>query len=74
MSRDIHDDAEAESARGSFGYSDRQLYRFMFGYLTPFKSEVIVILVLMLFFSITTALAPLMLFISIGKEKEEQER
>ncbi|MFV2014352.1 MAG: ABC transporter ATP-binding protein [Candidatus Heimdallarchaeota archaeon] len=65
--QDIHDDSEAESARGSFGYSDWQLYRFMFGYLTPYKSEVIVILFLMLFYSITTAAAPLILFITINR-------
>ncbi|OLS26524.1 MAG: putative ABC transporter ATP-binding protein [Candidatus Heimdallarchaeota archaeon LC_2] len=67
MSGSIHSDSEKEEARGSFGYSDVELYRFMFGYLKPFKSEVVVILVLMVFFALATAIAPLLLFISIDR-------
>ncbi|MHA2029375.1 MAG: ABC transporter transmembrane domain-containing protein, partial [Candidatus Kariarchaeaceae archaeon] len=63
----IHTDAEKEEARGSFGYSDWELVKFMFGYITPYKRKVIVILMLMFMFAISTALAPLLLFISIDR-------
>lgn len=63
----IHTDADKEEARGSFGYSDWELIRFMFGYLRPYKRQVSVILVFMLSFATTTALAPLLLFISIDR-------
>lgn len=68
----IHTDADKEEARGSFGYSDWELIKFMFGYLKPYKREVGVILILMIMFALTTAIAPLMLFVSIDRFAENK--
>ena len=38
----IHTDAEKESKRGQFGYSDIFLYKFMFRYLLPYKRDLII--------------------------------
>ena len=48
----IHTDAEKELKRGSFGYTDMQLYKFMFAYVKPYFKELSIILILMISFSI----------------------
>ena len=52
----IHTDAEKELKRGSFGYTDMQLYKFKFAYVKPYLKELSIILFLMISFSISTAL------------------
>jgi len=63
----IHTDAEKESKRGSFGYSDMQLYKFMFKYVTPYLHELLIILGLMIVYSLATAVGPIILKTTIDR-------
>ncbi|MHA2503761.1 MAG: ABC transporter ATP-binding protein [Candidatus Kariarchaeaceae archaeon] len=63
----IHTDADKELKRGSFGYSDMELYKFMFGYVTPYIKELTIILLLMIIFSIATAVGPIILMSTIDR-------
>ena len=63
----IHTDAEKESKRGSFGYSDMQLYKFMFSYVTPYVKELSFVLFLMIIFSMATAIGPIILKTTIDR-------
>lgn len=63
----IHADAEKESKRGSFGYSDIFLYKFMFRYVTPYKRELIVILGYMLVTSLLAIVGPILLMSTIDR-------
>ena len=57
----IHTDAEKETRKGSFGYSDIYLYKFMFSYMAKYKKELFVTGVLIVLYSIFTVAAPLIL-------------
>ncbi|MHA2362548.1 MAG: ABC transporter ATP-binding protein [Candidatus Hodarchaeales archaeon] len=61
MSTTIHHDADKETKKGSFGYSDWFLYKFMFSYIIPYKREVIITLSYMLLVSIFTIYGPILL-------------
>ncbi len=61
----IHTDAEKESARGSFGYSDLELIKFMFGYANQYRREILVTLLYMILFSASTVVGPLILAAAI---------
>jgi ATP-binding cassette subfamily B protein len=63
----IHTDAEKETKRGQFGYSDFFLYKFMFSYMSPFKKQLVVTFILIVIFSITTILGPLILLNAINE-------
>ncbi|MHA2169506.1 MAG: ABC transporter ATP-binding protein [Candidatus Kariarchaeaceae archaeon] len=63
----IYSDADKEEARGSFGYSDIFLYKFMFNYVKPYKRDLSVILLLMITFAIATAIGPILLMITINR-------
>lgn len=60
-----HTDADKEDKRGSFGYSDMFLYKFMFSYVKPFKGMVSTILGYMIVFALITAIGPLLIFSTI---------
>ena len=57
----IHTDADKEIRRGSFGYSDIFLYKFMFSYMIKYKKELIITGILMVLFSIFTVAGPLII-------------
>lgn len=57
----IHSDSDKETKRGDFGYSDTFLYKFMFSYMKPFKKELIVTFFLMLIFSLSIVIGPIIL-------------
>ena len=57
----IHTDAEKEDKRGSFGYSDMFLYKFMFSYMAKYKKELIVTGFLIVLYSIFTVEAPILI-------------
>ncbi len=63
----IHADADKESAKGSFGYSDWQLYKFMASYGRYYKKELFYLFLLMVGFTIATSLAPLILLTAIDR-------
>ena len=63
----IHTDADRELPRGSFGYSDMFLYRFMFHYRKPYKKELSIILLYMILFAISTAAGPILLMVVIDR-------
>ena len=69
MSRrsDIHTDADKEEARGSFGYSDIFLYKFMWKYMRPYKRELSYIFGLMVLFSMVTVAGPILLMLTINR-------
>ncbi len=62
-----HHDADKEQKKGSFGYTDMQLYKFMFKYALPYKRELLILLVYMVFFSITTSIGPLLIKLAIDR-------
>ncbi|OLS27234.1 MAG: putative multidrug resistance ABC transporter ATP-binding/permease protein YheH [Candidatus Heimdallarchaeota archaeon LC_3] len=66
----IHADADKETKKGSFGYSDIQLYRFMFKFALPYKKEIINTLILMLLVSIFTVGGPLLLIKAVDRFSE----
>ena len=66
----IHADAVKESKRGSFGYSDIFLYKFMFRYMIPYKKELAIILIYMFLFAISTAAGPILLMVVIDRFAE----
>ena len=68
----IHTDAEKELKRGSFGYTDMQLYKFMFAYVKPYLKELSIILILMISFSISTALGPVIIQTTIDRFSSEE--
>ncbi|HKZ39956.1 MAG TPA: ABC transporter transmembrane domain-containing protein, partial [Candidatus Hodarchaeales archaeon] len=70
MAQAFHADAEAESPRGKFGYSDKQLYRFMLHYAFPYKRELAAALALMLAVSIFTITGPLILMRAVDRFTE----
>ena len=57
----IHTDAEKEVRKGSFGYSDIYLYKFMFSYMSKYKKELTITGMLIVLYSIFTVAAPLIL-------------
>ena len=57
----IHTDADKEDKRGSFGYSDMFLYKFMFNYMAKYKKELMITGVLIVFYSIFTVEAPILI-------------
>lgn len=57
----IHTDADKEERRGSFGYSDIFLYKFMFSYMTKYKKELIITAILIFLFSIFTVASPIII-------------
>lgn len=63
----IHSDASEESKRGSFGYSDWTLIKFMFSYITQYRREIGIILGLMMLYSFATAIGPIILMINIDR-------
>ncbi len=63
----IHNDAEKEKEEGSFGYKDGDLYKFMFRYALKYKKQLIIIIFFMLCFSLSTALAPILIQLLIDK-------
>ncbi|MCY3411077.1 MAG: ABC transporter ATP-binding protein [Candidatus Heimdallarchaeota archaeon] len=60
-----HTDAAKETKRGSFGYSDMFLYKFMFSYVKKYMREVVIILISMGLNALLTASGPLLLFVTI---------
>ncbi|MHA1910845.1 MAG: ABC transporter ATP-binding protein [Candidatus Kariarchaeaceae archaeon] len=62
-----HHDADKEQKKGSFGYTDMQLYKFMFRYAIPYKRELLILLVYMVFFSVTTSIGPLLIKLAIDR-------
>jgi ATP-binding cassette subfamily B protein len=63
----MHADADKETKRGTFGYSDTQLFRFMFSYALPFKREIIITLILMVLVSIFTVAGPLLILKAVDR-------
>jgi len=63
----IHADAEKESSRGSFGYTDWKLYKFMASYGKYYKRELFLLILLMIGFTIATSIAPLVLLNAIDR-------
>lgn len=63
----LHSDAEKEKAKGSFGYTDGHLYRFMFEYAKPYKKELSIVLVYMLILAGVTAVTPVILLTAIDR-------
>ena len=57
----IHTDAEKEVRKGSFGYSDIYLYKFMFSYMVKYKKELTITGILIVLYSVFTVAAPLIL-------------
>ena len=57
----IHTDSDKEERRGSFGYSDIFLYKFMFAYMAKYKKELIITGILIFLYSIFTVVAPLII-------------
>ncbi len=57
----IHTDAEKETQKGDFGYSDWELYKFMYDYAKPYKKEIFETIVYMVFYSFFTVLGPLLI-------------
>ena len=57
----IHTDADKEDRRGSFGYSDMFLYKFMFSYMAKYKKELIITGILIFLYSIFTVEAPILI-------------
>lgn len=68
----MHTDAEEESKRGSFGYTDMQLYKFMFSYIIPYKRDLIIISIYMILYSLVTSLSPLLILVSINQFSEHR--
>lgn len=66
----IHNDAVKEQKDGDFGYSDGELFRFMFRYALNYKPQLIKIVSLMFCYSVTTALAPILIKVVIDKFTE----
>lgn len=66
----VHNDAAKEQKDGDFGYSDGELFRFMFRYALNYKPQLLKILGLMLCYSVTTALAPIIIKVLIDKFTE----
>ncbi|MFW9929569.1 MAG: ABC transporter transmembrane domain-containing protein, partial [Candidatus Thorarchaeota archaeon] len=67
MATAIHSDAEKEEQRGTFGYTDTELYKFMFRYALPYKKEIVITLLLMLLISIFTVGGPLLLMRAVDR-------
>ncbi len=61
----IHTDAEKETKHGDFGYSDWELYRFMYEYAKPYKKEMVLAILYMLFYALFTSLSPLLILRAI---------
>ena len=61
MSSIIHTDADKEDRRGSFGYSDLYLYKFMFRYALRYKKDFFKALIFMIVVSVVTVIGPLVL-------------
>ncbi len=62
-----HSDAEKESATGSFGYKDSQLYKFMFKYTRKYKNLLGSIIWQMVLYTLFTAASPLLIKITMDK-------
>jgi ATP-binding cassette subfamily B protein len=67
MAAAIHADADKETRRGTFGYSDTQLFRFIFSYALPYKREIGITLILMIFVAIFTVTGPLLLLKAVDR-------
>ncbi len=67
----IHTDAEKELPKGHFGYSDRELYKFMFDYAKPYRREILVTIFYMILYSVFTVIAPLLLLRAVDTFKGE---
>lgn len=63
----MHHDAGKEAARGSFGYSDMQLFKFMLRYALPFKRELTTVFGYMVCFSLFTVAGPIVLMNTIDR-------
>ena len=63
----MHADAEKETKKGDFGYSDTFLYKFMFSYMRPYTSELLKVLFLMITISVLTILGPVLLSKAIDR-------
>lgn len=72
MSSAIHSDAVKESAKGSFGYTDWFLYKFLISRGKPYKREFGIIVGLMFFFAISTAIGPVVLLKAVDRFSSEQ--
>jgi ATP-binding cassette subfamily B protein len=57
----IHTDADKELKKGSFGYSDIYLFKFMFSYMKQYKKELILTGFFIVLYSIFTVIAPIIL-------------
>ena len=68
----IHSDAFKESSKGSFGYSDWFLYKYMFSHAGPYKKELLTVAGYMLFFSLSTVLGPLILLTAVDRFSTDQ--
>ncbi|MDH5400989.1 MAG: ABC transporter ATP-binding protein/permease [Candidatus Heimdallarchaeota archaeon] len=62
-----HSDAEKEKPRGSFGYSDIYLYKFMLSYLRPHVKELFKIFIYMIISAIATSAGPIILMVTITR-------
>lgn len=67
----IHTDAEKELPKGHFGYSDRELYKFMFDYAKPYKTEILITVFYMGLYSLFTVTAPLLLLRAVDTFRGE---
>ncbi len=63
----IHTDAQKETKRGSFGYKDSELYKFMLKYVLPYRRDVILVLLYMGLNSFFTVLGPMILMNAIDR-------
>ncbi len=63
----LHNDALKETKEGSFGYKDRDLYKFMLRYALTYRKQIFGIIFFMLFYSVSTALSPMIIKIVIDK-------
>ena len=57
----IHHDADKESKKGSFGYGDLFLYKFMYRYIAPYRRQVIITLLYTVVVSFLTISGPILL-------------
>ncbi|RMG42453.1 MAG: ABC transporter ATP-binding protein [Methanobacteriota archaeon] len=67
----IHSDAEKELPKGHFGYSDQELYKFMFDYAKPYRREILVTIFYMILYSAFTVVAPLLILRAVDTFKGE---
>ena len=61
----IHTDSEAETAEGTFGYTDLHLFKFMLSYGLKHKKKLIYLLAFMFVNTFTISTAPILLLIAI---------